>query len=368
MNSSSCFPGKRCEWIDAAKGIAILLVLIGHSEFWAYYKSVPPNVLLSTFGSILGLCGASYMPLFYFLSGYTYKPHDRELQYRFKRLIPPYARWGFLYLIIFWFGVFSDNGSLLSWLMPLFGLAYSRYSLYPADSIQNTSGILPSGAEPLWFLTSLFTSYILFLLLLKTDKRRHITVILYAAMGYLLSFCPILLPWSLDTAFAGALFIYTGHIVKKKGITTLAYPGLLDIFLFSLSLYLFAYTINGGVNFSIREYGRHDHLSPFLFLLIGILGSLLYCFVCMALEKTKMTKPLAYIGRISLTLLCSHMLCYQMTLHIFGTDSEHPLNIQYIVLLQISTAILLSVIIHELHKLYRSFSSRRHVHTNTDNA
>lgn len=336
----------RLLWIDAAKGIAILLVLITHSEFWAYYNSVPKCISLSIFGSLISLCSASFMPLFYFLSGYTYKKHKRELQYRSSRLLIPYIRWGLLYLFIFWYGLYSSDSSLLSWFTPIFGLAYARYSPYIAEHGQLPTGIFPTGAEPLWFLPGLFTSYLFFYFLLKTKKRRIVTIILYTIFTFLLSFTPILLPWSLDSAFAGALFIYTGFLVRKSNISQLTISKRLLIFLVIIPLYILAFSINGGVNFSIRAYGNHALLSPILFLLIGILGSFLYCLGCQLLEGTKIIRLLAYIGRTSLTLLCSHMICFQAIL----AFSDHIHDIQHIVILQIVTAILLAVTIHELRK------------------
>lgn len=337
---------KRLHWIDAAKGIAILLVLIAHSEFWTFYNSVPKCVPLSIFGSLITLCSASFMPLFYFLSGYTYKKHERELQYRSSRLLIPYILWGLLYLFISWYGSYSTDSSLLSYLTPVLGLAYARYSPYIAEYGQLPTGIFPTGAEPLWFLPSLFMSYIFFYLLLKTKELRIATIILYVIFTFLLSFTPILLPWSLDTAFAGALFIYTGFLARKTNITQLPFHKRLLIFFAMIPLYTIVFSINGGVNFSIGEYGKHALISPILFLLIGILGSFLYCLGCQLLEGTKIIKLLAYIGRTSLTLLCSHMICFLSIL----AFSNHIHSMQHVVLLQIFTAILLAITIHELRK------------------
>ena len=50
--------GKRIEWIDMAKGIGIILVIMGHISF----RPESLNVWLCSF----------HMPLFFFLSGLTY--------------------------------------------------------------------------------------------------------------------------------------------------------------------------------------------------------------------------------------------------------------------------------------------------------
>ncbi len=62
---------KRIDWIDAAKGFAILLVMMGHTLF--HLRVI--EVWLYTF----------HMPLFFFLSGYVFKIRDGESFLSFVR-------------------------------------------------------------------------------------------------------------------------------------------------------------------------------------------------------------------------------------------------------------------------------------------
>ena len=68
----------RIEWIDVAKGLGMLLVVIGHCN--------PP-------GWITAGIFAFHMPLFFVLSGFTYRWKDdftAHLKKDFQRLIVPY--------------------------------------------------------------------------------------------------------------------------------------------------------------------------------------------------------------------------------------------------------------------------------------
>lgn len=65
----------RIDWIDVAKGIAILLVIIGHT---VQFGSATRNVIFSF-----------HMPLFFILSGYTFRLVDDFPAFlqRLKKLI-----------------------------------------------------------------------------------------------------------------------------------------------------------------------------------------------------------------------------------------------------------------------------------------
>ena len=57
---------KRIEYIDIARGIGILLVVMGHNDF----------SLISPF--LFKLIYSFHMPLFFFMSGIFFKPHSSK--------------------------------------------------------------------------------------------------------------------------------------------------------------------------------------------------------------------------------------------------------------------------------------------------
>ncbi len=67
---------KRIEWIDTAKGIGIVLVVVGHTSF------VPK--------AMINLIFAFHMPLFFFLSGCVYKKKSNYYYLQAKDLLLKY--------------------------------------------------------------------------------------------------------------------------------------------------------------------------------------------------------------------------------------------------------------------------------------
>lgn len=342
---------KRVQWIDAAKGVAIVLILIAHSSFWEFSTSHEDIQAIPFIRKCFMVAIAAYMPLFYFLSGYTYKHRPNSLKLRFDRLIKPYMLWGTLSILLVWIMAGIGNQCSGEYASPALGVLYSRHSLFSTAAADNVL-LLPKNATPLWFLTSLFTSFICFLPLLRYRRYQSYIIIAYLFITLLLSFSPILLPWSMDTAPLGALFIYSGFVCKEKMVFSgLNRKNLLgSIFLFAL--YAAAVWYNEGTNMSIREYGAHPFLSPFLFVFIGISGSILFCIACMVMEKIHLSPGFAYLGRISLTILCCHAIVYHI-LNTFlpkGSDFFWPIldHAHSYFIIQILAALLVSIFICEI--------------------
>ena len=63
---------KRINWIDQAKGIGILLVVIGH-------MNIPQDLSKIIF--------SFHMPLFFFISGYLYNEKKYSVNFDFEMLI-----------------------------------------------------------------------------------------------------------------------------------------------------------------------------------------------------------------------------------------------------------------------------------------
>lgn len=97
------------------------------------------------------------------------------------------------------------------------GLLYSRYCLLPLGTDGNTYYL--STFAPGWFLTALFVASILFIPFLHLhSKQINFLILLYFVITFLLNNLFILLPWSLDTAFIGALFIFVGYKLNSSNI------------------------------------------------------------------------------------------------------------------------------------------------------
>lgn len=119
-------------------------------------------------------------------------------------------------------------------------------------------------------------------------------------LTWLLSKLPILLPWSLDTAFLMAIFIYAGVKLRE---TNLLSNNNWRLWCCILLAYYIVSHINGYENLSIRDYGD----SILLCLMSGILGSCLIMKVSVWIASFAVGKHLARIGRYTLTIFCIQM-------------------------------------------------------------
>ena len=309
---------KRVQWIDAAKGGCMLLVLLVHTNLAAIGTNSLPDKVLAWLPYFIDC----YMPVFFVLSGYTFKDKAGILAHRARQLILPYAKWVAVYYGFFIIMAIC-RGEIYPghWLKILAGCFYSRYGLFTDGSPH----LFPTGAEPLWFLTALFVSYALYIPIHRAHPvAKHLLVAGYAGILLLLHQCPVLLPWSADTAFAGALFIYGGHALASSGL--LQKLNIRSILLAAVLVPIYIWTVdsNGGSGgMYMRNFGRMGWYAPLPFILMGLSGTYLWCIFCQLLEKIRIVRPLSIIGEHSLTLLCSHMLVYLILQTIFLTILDH---------------------------------------------
>jgi len=263
---------QRLDFVDIAKGIGLILVVCSHSDAFGLMWYM------------MDMC----IPIFFFCSGYTFKmkgTFKESMFKKFRRLFVPYL---FFNLVMFClFCHFS--------IRELFGILYSRYSLYPLDVTPNIK-FFTSGNYPLWFLTSMIVSYFLFYLLVYFEKFRHSLMLLYALLVVCFMNSPILLPWSIDTAPLTAMLIYAGMKVRKIDLISM------DIYqvLFLLLVYVGLRCISGDLNISVRMYGT----SVAIYFLLAIIASFIVLWSSKYLEGTFAGTVLIMLGRHSLTIFC----------------------------------------------------------------
>ena len=257
----------RLEFIDIAKGIGIFLVISSH-----------------VYGYFMSWALPFYIPLFFVTSGYcTIRPI--KLRTKFKKLIIPYFFFSFLIL--------SIKHSF--YIIDLIGVIYSRWCVYTLNS-DNNIFLLRSGNGPLWFLTSMYVSCLLLYVFQKHSKP-ILLIILYFSTAILLSFLPILLPWSIDTAFLMVIFICFGIYLREKELLN----KLNIIWLCCMiTLYIILCFFCGNINLSVRIYGH----SILLLLPTALLGSTLLLKISIFLERTLIGHLFSMVGHHSLSIFC----------------------------------------------------------------
>lgn len=154
---------------------------------------------------------AGYVSLFFVASGFTYKAKPTftsEIGKRSKRLLLPYFFYVSLSIILM--NAFHIKGDFIQQVL---GMIYSRYSLFfGINDVRDVPMLTQTCNSPTWFLTALFTS-LMVMYIIKSLKWQWV-VITCLGLSVLTLYLPFLLPWSLDTAFVGALFIYLGKKIR----------------------------------------------------------------------------------------------------------------------------------------------------------
>lgn len=312
----------REEYLDIAKGISILLIIIAHSGanlFMGY------DHYFTSF----------YIPLFFIVSGYLYNKSGDFLEFikkRVKRLCKPY----FLYSIILFIAFipylyFNKKLNTSSCLHSLFGILYSRYSLYYPAGSDNNIYFMTSANSPLWFLTALMISCIIFYFVIESCLSKKWLLMSTILVLYLitcsLSTLPVLLPWSIDTSFLGTIFMIIGYLIKQYHILEKLQSinkGLSLLFL--CIIYIFLCHLNPGINISIREYGPHAYLSILYCILIGLSGTIACLIVSQYLCGHFAGSILSFFGKSSITILALHTIIYTYIDYFFSSILK--MNIQ----------------------------------------
>ena len=245
-----------------------------------------------------------YMPLFFCLSGITFNSRRLFREYAWKRfngLILKYFAYSLILLLI---GILCHMVSLSdgSLYRALYGVLYSRY--YNLDGSER---LLVVNNSPLWFCTAMFTASFFFWFLQKYKANRktlYLITIIYLLITVFLDLTGYYYPWSIDTALLSAIFMLVGYQIRD--ITWKRYHILLMLIVYTLT---FAAN-DGTVNYSLGIMGSRGGASILLFAVSGISGSLFCIEVCKKFANAKFGKLLQWIGRNSLSIMCTHSVIY----------------------------------------------------------
>ena len=283
---------KRVEYIDIAKGIGIILVVMGHNDF----------ALISPFAH--KLIYSFHMPMFFFMSGMFFKPDLPFwifVQHRFKKLLTPFL---FMILFIYITSISFSKVSILEASRRLLKALYGNG--HYLDWVQ------------LWFLPHLFVvslfAYFFVRLIRQTDLFRFrwviLTVLYVVGVTSINLFSPFEfnlfgkgftlfgLPFSLDIILISGFFFILAYELNQKRYTFLL-ESPLTLFISGLTLIFLVWYFPSKIDFNIR---RFDSLS------INTIEALLGIFFILALSKQLerigwLSTPFKYIGQASLIIL-----------------------------------------------------------------
>ena len=304
--SSSAVTSGRFGWVDNAKGIGIILVLLGHTPIPVEYKL---------------FIYAFHMPLFFFIGGLFLnmeKPLAVFVKDKIQRLLLPYIAFaGFSYLI--WLSIrnYSAMASAIPAEVPLMGIFYGIGS----------GNWMPENT-PLWFLPCMFSTICLLYFLTHLPKKfSWVLILLCSVIGYYLpQWLYFRLPFSMDIALFCMTFTALGYYCRKYWLNSppLSWPATIGL----MVLWLLSAWFNSGLLHPIHMIDINNSVfnNYFLFFIAAISGTLF----TVNIAKRLLNLPgLAYVGKHSIGILGLHMLIYLSITVTFTKLFHFPLTLTY---------------------------------------
>lgn len=281
---------KRVKYLDIARGIAIISVILGH------LGNSSLNRFVFTY----------HLPCFFLITGYFMSDKQSIKSFfvrKVRTLLVPYV---FACAGIIFFGTFfafckdgaehALNTAEKWFLSSLFGSGVK---------INILGGVGPIGA--LWFLwATLWGSLLLRLTLnLKPWERLSVITITYIAAAW--STAHFWLPFSIQMGCCAALFMYCGYLIKQSQLHLLEMPLEVKAAWTIFAFFIWYAFVRDFKSFWLVQFDTGRGI-------IDIFGSLCasYCIFLLSwqidLRLSRIGSLLAYIGRYSILILCVHII------------------------------------------------------------
>lgn len=261
---------KRYDFIDFAKGIGIITVIIYHIKVPFLYQ----------------VCMTYYMlPVYYICSGIFFSRYNNKKTFflkKFNSLILPYL---FFFILDFF----------------IILLFHFKYPDLQYNELNRISGNIQNG--PIWFLRSLFIVELIFYIVTYVKKQILIFLLslLISFMGYCMSINKMILPFDIISSLTCIIFFYFGYLLRRLNILE-GNKKKIVILILSITSYL-------GISIFLihnRELCLENNNIPnnyVYFIIASSCGSLFILYLSKIITKIK---PINYLGRYSLTILCTH--------------------------------------------------------------
>ncbi|MCQ2512671.1 MAG: acyltransferase family protein, partial [Lachnospiraceae bacterium] len=292
---------KRENWIDIAKLISMLAIIVSHVGGEHFRFAFSFNVTA-----------------FLILSGYTINKKygiKEFINQKFNRLMIPYFMTCFVVLLLDLFNNLFIYEKSFDEIKEAFATDLVR-SFFASGTYTNFGKIeIGSRIGAIWFLPAVFFSLLIFRLLLQwTEDLRILGVVtfLIAAVGYVTrSF--LWLPFSVQSGMFATFFLWMGYVAKRYDLVNR-----LKWYIALPALAIFVFGAYKGISpvWVVTASATVIYLSP----IISICGCIVVIYLSRLLEKAKW---IGYIGQQSLTILCVHLI----SLECLGPYFEKVMNI-----------------------------------------
>ena len=338
----------RESWIDNAKGIAILLVIIRHA-----------SSDLKGFLSFDFLFGVNLV-VFFLLSGYTLKKKEVTkdfLNNKFSRLMKPYFYTCVAIVVtdVFNSYILYHNKNILK-ITNIIGNDLLR-SFFASGSVTSFSSInIGTRIGAIWFLPAIFFAILLMQFLLKYSSNTvFLGVVTYIIA--ILSFITarfIWLPFSIQSGMMACFFLWVGYVIKNRNLlSNVKSHHYVIAFVILLMGVHYKYC---GIAFVIA------HMNDLFFSpIIGLAGCL---FIYLTAKKISAGGVFSYIGKLSLIILCTHLYALETMGPYFSkilarTGLTGNSRVWLFIVLEVVFAVLLAMLIDYFNKnIFPFFKSR----------
>lgn len=266
----------RLEYIDAIKGIAILLMLLSHSM---------------TEENMLSMWITSFnMPLFFIISGFLFSYRNKKnepflhmIKNKLVKLMIPYFIFSLILAIFFCMLDFISSGEFIK-----------NFYTYIIRIIEL------KGIESLWFIPCLFITEIAFYLIINKfdEKTNYILVLIVYFICAIWGYDKNALWFSMLLKSGVALLFFTfGYIIQKN--MELNKVSIIFVLLINI-IHLIIFRLNGSVGL-----GAFKLNNIFLYAILGMTGSI---GIILLIEKLKNInfKLLNFLGRNTIIILCTN--------------------------------------------------------------
>ncbi|MCQ6559403.1 acyltransferase family protein [Paenibacillus mendelii] len=272
---------ERKKWIDVARGLSIILVVMGHSG----------NDVINHY------LGWLRIPLFFLVSGLLFKgvAADAYMPWAWKRIkffMIPYFAYGICISLLVAVRL-RDPMSIPNDLLLL---------VYGGTVLGGWYGVF-------WFITCLLLVHLLmgFLSRYSFSVQWKVVVVCYAA-AHLVSMTSAAqwdVPWNADVALMAIVFFFIGYTYKTVLQNWLEKA---TVFLPAALIWLTAIVLNvtGAWNFRI-DMKLKVYTQPVLDLLVPIACVLVVLQVCYWISRWQATNALAFLGTVTITIMYLHI-------------------------------------------------------------
>lgn len=284
----------RIEWVDFAKGVAIILVVAGHTILYGDFGPIVKKAIYSI-----------HMPLFFLLSGFTFRTSDSVTEFLSKTrkgishlILPTFIAYCIKIIIAIIF--FDEEFTHLAyWKNALFTLVFSCSKPF------TYSGMRVQSIGYIWFIMPFFLARLIYdyLHLILKKEQFTLSICILSLLGYLIGFHTYM-PLGLEHALSTLPLIYVGNLFHKINWQENVIKK--SLFSFLTWIILFLFTSLSFAEPTHLDIAAHSYpLFPLCYI-CAIFGTLFVCECSLIVAKFKISHCISFIGKNSLYFLFAH--------------------------------------------------------------